>query len=74
MQIVQKFSRLPCVLSALGYSHHLLKCLTVYYILLFCLFMAVFFTGEVDVVPDTEFEDHNCKLSLQKLPRITRKL
>ena len=62
-----------CVLSALGYSHHfVLKCIlfTVYYILIFCVLMAVFFTCELDVVTDTEFEDHNRKLSLQKLPRI----
>ena len=53
-----------------------LKCilLTVYYILLFCVFMAVFFIWELDVVPDTEFGDHNRKLSLQKLPRITKKI
>ena len=53
-----------------------LKCilLTVYYILLFCVFMAVFFICELDVAPDPEFEDHNRKLSLQKLPRITKKL
>ena len=76
MQSVQKFSRFSCVLSALSYSHHLLKCipLTVYYILLFCLFTAVFLTCELDVVPETEFEDHNHKLSSQKLPRITRKI
>ena len=38
-----------------------LKCilLTVYYILLFSVFMAVFFTCELDVVPDTEFGDYN---------------
>ena len=74
-QIVQKFSSFPCVLLVLGYSNHLLKCilLTVYYILLFCVIMAVFFTSELDVVPDTEFEDHNRKLSLLKLPRVTKK-
>ena len=54
-----------CVLSVLGYSHHfVLKCLffTVYYILIFCVLMAVFFTCKLDVVTDTEFEDHNRKL------------
>ena len=52
MQIVPKFSRFSCVLSALGYSHHVLKCilLTVDYILLLCVFMAVFFT--LGIVPD----------------------
>ena len=61
MQIVQKFSSFPFLLLALGYSHHLLKCiiLTVYYSLLFCVFMAEIFTCELDVVPDTEFEDDN---------------
>ena len=59
MQIGQNFSMFSCVLSALGYGHHLLKCilLIVHYILLFCVFMAVFFTCELDVAPDTE--DHN---------------
>ena len=63
MKSVQKFSRIPCVLSALSCSHHVLKCipLTVYYILLFCVFMAVFWTCVLDAVPDTEFEDHNHK-------------
>ena len=57
MQIVHKFSSFPFVLSVLGYSQHLLKCilLTVHYILLFCVFTAEIFTWELDVVPDTEF-------------------
>ena len=60
MQIGQNFSRFSCVLSALVW-HHLLKCilLIVHYILLFCVFMAVFFFCVLDVAPDTEFEDHN---------------
>ena len=62
--------RLPTTLT------EVLKCilLTVYYILLFCVFMVVFFICELDVVSDTEFGDHNRKLSLQKLPRITKKI
>ena len=58
------------------HNTEVLKCilLTVYYILLFCVFMAVFFICELDVVSDTEFGDHNRKLSPQKLPRITNKL
>ena len=76
MQIVRKFSSFPCVLSALGYSHHLPKCVlfAIYYILLFCVYTAVFFTFELDVVPYNELEDHNRKLSLQKLPKILKKL
>ena len=44
MQIVQNFSRFSCVLSALGYGHHLLKCilLIVHYILLFCVLWLYF--------------------------------
>ena len=62
--------RLPTTLT------EVLKCilLTVYFILLFCVFMAVFFICELDVVSDTEFGDHNRRLSLQKLPRITKKI
>lgn len=66
MQIVQKFSSFPFLLSALGYSHHLLKCiiLTVYHSLLFCVFMAEIFTCELDVVPGTEDNEKNNKMRM----------
>ena len=38
------------------------------------LYFVIFCNYELDVLPDTEFEDHNRKLSLQKLPRITKKI
>ena len=73
MQIMQTFTSFPCVLSTLGFSHYLLKCihLTVYHILLFlCIYGCIF--HQLDVVPDTKFKDYiDRKLSLQKLPRIT---
>ena len=67
MQIVQKFSSFPFLLSALGYSHHLLKCiiLTVYHSLLFCVFMAEIFTCELDVVPDSEDNETNHSMKNQ---------
>ena len=65
-RLCRSFPSFPFLLSALGYSHHLLKCiiLTVYYSLLFCVFMAEIFTCELDVVPDTEDNEKNNKMRM----------
>lgn len=58
------------VLSALGYLQHLVKCWPLFHQLYFVYLQLYFHLG---VVPDTEFDDHNRKLSLQKLLRTTKK-
>ena len=42
MQIVPKFSRFSCVLSALGYSHHVLKCI---HFVILCIYGCIFHFG-----------------------------
>ena len=65
MQIIQKFSRFSCALSALGYSHHsnteVYPLNRLLHFVILCQFMAVFFTLGC-VVPDKEFGDHDRKL------------
>ena len=59
MQIVQNVKVFLCFISPRLTPLTEVHLLIVHYILLFCVFMAVFFFCVLDVAPDTEFEDHN---------------
>ena len=68
MQIVRSFQVLLVFYQP--YSLHLVRRFFFFQSTVFCVFGCIFHLG---VVPNTEFRAHSRKLSLQKLPRMTKK-